>query len=414
MTERIELEKILSSDECSFIDDYVASLGEAELLTSLSRMLQDRFSLRLDLDPDIIGGLILDSSNLPGSASAACRPRSERECAAIVRACFIAKIPVTVSAGRSNLTGSATPEGGVLLSLEQMKTPEVHVDVEKMTVRSPVGIILEDLRKEVLEQSSNTLVFPVDPTSRTDAMVGGSLACNASGFTPGDPGAMRNWVEQLDVLMPDGHMIRAHRGQYLSRDGIFILSHDDAEIVLPIPRYARPEIKNASGPFSSPDGVMDFVDLIIGSEGLFGIVTACELRLARRPHEYLDLFFSLKDESQTLAFHEYLHERLSGDFSGLSAFEYFGVNCRKYMDHESKLFSGNDQVGIYLQVPLYDLTIDDAVQQWYEILTEAPCAIDENAIKMMTTDKDRALFLEARHSMPSRSLEVVQRRGTYT
>jgi len=159
---------------------------------------------------------------------------------------------------------------------------------------------------------------------------------------------------------------------------------------------------------------MDFVDLIIGSEGIFGVVTACELRLSQRPHDYLDLFFSLSDESQMLLFHEYLHRRLSGDLSVLSAFEYFGVNCRAYMDHENKLFSGKDQVGIYLQVPLYDLTTDSAAEQWFGILTEAPCNVDGDAVKIMTTDKDRAIFLEARHSMPSRSLEVVQRRGTYT
>ncbi|MGC9323255.1 MAG: FAD-binding oxidoreductase [Desulfomonilia bacterium] len=414
MTEKIPLEGVLSPDEYREIDTCTASLHGTDPFPCLVEFLQERFSLRLETDPDIIGGLIVDSSNLPGTASAACRPRTERECAALVRACFSAQIPFTVSAGRSNLTGSATPEGGILISLEQMKEPEVKVDANRMTVRSPVGIILEDLRKEVTRQSSDALVFPVDPTSRTDAMVGGAIACNASGFTPGDPGAMRDWVEQLDVLVPSGYMIRARRGQYLSRNKVFILCENNSETIMPIPCYVRPSIKNASGPYSSPDGIMDFVDLIVGSEGIFGIITGCELRLSKRPHDFLDIFFSLRDESQALLCHEYLHQRLSGDFSSLSGVEYFGVNCRHYMDHESKLFSGHDQVGIYLQVPLYEQKLDDAAQEWFEILTEAPCTIDENAIKIMTTDKDRAIFLEARHSMPSRSLEVVKQRGTYT
>ena len=414
MTNRIALEDILSPEDCRIIDTASSPPGDTKVLSSLAEVLRDRFGLVLELDPDIISGLIVDSSNLPGAASAACRPCNERECAAAARACFTAKIPCTISAGRSNLTGSATPQGGVLVSLERMKTPGVRLNAGTATVQSPAGIILEDLRREVTRLSANALIFPVDPTSGADAMVGGAIACNASGFTPGEPGAMRNWVERLDVLLPDGSMVRARRGQYLSIDGAFILAHKDSQTLLPVPRYSRPAVKNASGPYSSPDGVMDFVDLIIGSEGIFGVVTACELRLSQRPHDYLDLFFSLSDESQMLLFHEYLHRRLSGDLSVLSAFEYFGVNCRAYMDHENKLFSGKDQVGIYLQVPLYDLTVDSAAEQWFGILTEAPCNIDGSAVKIMTTDKDRAIFLEARHSMPARSLEVVQRRGTYT
>ena len=295
-----------------------------------------------------------------------------------------------------------------------MKAPEVMVDEASMTVRSPVGIILEDLRNEVLKQTGDKLMFPVDPTSRNDAMVGGAIACNASGFIPGEIGAMRSWVESIDLILPSGLKIRADRGAYCSRNGEFILVHGDTETVLRVPRYRRPAIKNASGPFSSPDGEMDFIDLIIGSEGLFGTVTACSLMLQKRPGDYLDLFFSLPGEKNALALLHYLLKRFSGDFSSLSALEYFGVNCRKYMDHEQKLFIGNNQVGVYVQVPLYRGTLDDAAQEWFEILMDADCEIFEDAIKIMINDRDRALFLQARHSMPANSLEVVQRRGTYT
>ena len=288
------------------------------------------------------------------------------------------------------------------------------VDEQSMTVRCGMGIIVEDLRKEVLKHSRDTLVFPVDPTSRTDAMVGGSLACNASGFTPGEVGAMRHWVESIDLILPNGLKIQANRGEYISRDGEFILSHGEDETVWSVPRYQRPAIKNASGPYSSPDGVMDFIDLIIGSEGLFGIVTACSLRLSKRPYDYLDLFFSLPGEKNALQLLNYISKRFSGDLSSLSALEYFGVNCRKYMDHEQKLFVGNNQVGVYIQIPLFERSFDDAAGEWFEILMDADCEIDEAAIKIMINDRDRSLFLEARHSMPSNSLEVVQRRGTYT
>ncbi len=413
-TNRIPLLEVLTPGEYERIDRFCAQLTDRDPTAGLSFFLEKVFSVRLELDEDIISGYIADSSNLPGHADAVARPGSERDYAVISRACFSAGIPFTISAGRSNLTGSATPESGLVISLENMKTPEVRVDEASLLVRSPVGIILEDLRREILKQTGDKLIFPVDPTSRTDAMVGGAIACNASGFTPGEIGAMRPWVEAIDLILPNGLKISADRGAYASSNGRFILLHGDTETVFSAPRYRRPAIKNASGPYSSPYGEMDFIDLIVGSEGLFGTVTACSLKLQKRPSDYLDLFFSLPGEKNALELLDYLMKRFSGDVSSLSALEYFGVNCRNYMDHVQKLFVGNNQVGVYIQIPLFENSFDDAAQEWFEILMDAHCEIDEHAIKIMTTDRDRLVFLQARHSMPANSLEVVLRRGTYT
>ena len=57
------------------------------------------------------------------------------------------------------------------------------------------------MRDEVLIQSNNKLYYPVDPTSRYDAYVGGTLSCNASGFIPGYKGATRYWVEEINFML---------------------------------------------------------------------------------------------------------------------------------------------------------------------------------------------------------------------
>ncbi len=413
-TKKILPEEVIPWEQYLHIDRVCSGNQGVQALPVIAAFLEDRGLARIELDRDIVAGYVSDSSNLPGSAAALARPRSVGECAALFRACFSAGIPVTVSGGRSNLTGSATPEGGMVISLDGMKLPPVSTDRDDRIVRSPAGIILEDMRSTVLGQTGNTLIFPVDPTSRADAMVGGTIAGNASGFTPGEEGAMRHWVAGLDVLLPSGLMVRSRRGQHVSEDGSFLLCHRGSETVLPVPRYRRPAIKNASGPFSSPDGLMDFIDLIVGSEGIFGIVTGCTLRLKQRPQDYLDIFFSLPDENVAVAFLFYLKEFFSGDLSALTAVEYFGVNSRKYMDHEKKFFSSEHQVGIYIQVPLYDKPLEQAAGEWLDILIGSPCSIEGEAVRIMATDRDRALFLDARHSMPANSIEVVKRRGTHT
>lgn len=413
-THRIQLQDVLTDQERAAIDAFAAAHRGSGALSAAAQFLRERFGAELVLDPDIVAGFAKDSSNLPGRAEALCRPQAERELAAVFRLCFGLGIPYTVSGGRSALTGSATPEAGVVISMVRMMAPPVTVDPARQTVRAPVGIILEDLRRAVLGQSGGKLFYPVDPTSRADASVGGAIACNASGFTPGEAGTVRHWIESVDFILPDGAKISARRGDYVSENGRFLLLDREQTRDLPAPRYPRPRIKNASGPYSSPDGALDFVDLVVGSEGLFGAVTACDLRLAPSPAGSLDLFFSLPAEENALALLEYLRKTLPGGLGQLTALEYFGVNCRKHMAHEQLLFRGANQVGIYIQEPLAAGASDDAAVAWLERLAAANCGVDENAVMMLDNDRDRKLFLEARHSLPANALEVVQQRGAYT
>ena len=413
-TNRIQCKNVLTDSELSDIDSFSARHRGEAALSIVARFLRDKFAVELVMDQDIVAGFLHDSSNLPGKADALFRPQSERDLALIFRLCFSMGIPFTVSGGRSALTGSATPESGIIISTVKMLDPPVEIAAEQKTVLSPVGIILEDLRRIVTEKTAGKLYLPVDPTSRADASVGGAIACNASGFTPGEVGAIRHWITALDFILPNGMKISARRGEYVSENGFFVVESSAGKCELPVPSYPRPRIKNASGPYSSPEGVLDFVDLVIGSEGMFGAVSCCQMRLEKSPAAFLDLFFSLPAEDNAVDFLDYLRDNLPGGLGKLTALEYFGVNCRKYMTHENLLFRGNNQVGIYVQEPLTSKSADDAALEWFERLTASGCKIDENAIVMLDNDRDRKVFMEARHSMPANALEVVQHRGTYT
>ncbi len=401
----------LSSEANAAIEGFAEGARREPSLARLATFLRTTFSLDLTTDPDIVSGFVSDESHLPGHADGLCRPRTLQEAAAILRTCFLCGVPVTVSAGRSNLTGSATPEGGILVSLSAMETPVFHVDEAEKTVTAPVGMILEDLRRAVLAATDSRLAYPVDPTSRSEASVGGSVACNASGFTPGAPGATRDWVAGVGVLLPSGVYVSARRGAVVSANGVFLLRDGGAEREIPVPTHVRPAIKNAGGPFSSEDGVMDFVDFIVGSEGIYGVVVDVTLRLADQPDAFLDFFFSMPSEADAVRFRMAIEAEL-GDLSGLKALEYFGANCRRYMDHEQQFFRGGDSVAIYIQVPVSVDTADAVAEDWFERLCRL--GVDPDAILLLDNARDRARFIEARHSVPARSLEVVNRRGTYT
>ena len=90
----------------------------------------------------------------------------------------------------------------MILSTVLLTSPSIKLDINNKYVLSPVGIPLEKLRNEVLDLSDNTLFYPVNPTSRNDALVGGTLSCNASGFIPGNKGATRYCVKpKIPILV---------------------------------------------------------------------------------------------------------------------------------------------------------------------------------------------------------------------
>ena len=377
----------------------------ATQLEHLAIFLKNNFSIDITLDKDIINGYNHDWSNMVGHADALCRPKNSFECAIIIRICHLLKISITISAGRTNLTGSATPNGGIIISIENMKNIS-DLDLKNKKITASPGIYLEELRNEVLNKSKNTLIFPVDPTSRKEAMLGGAVSCNASGFIPGEKGAMRYWVSEIEFIFPNGYYVKAKRGQYISKDGQFTVNHsNNAESVINVPKYKRVDLKNASGPFSSENGKLDFIDLIVGSEGIFGCISSITLKLQDAPDDYLNLFVKLKDEDSAFSFYSYVKEKLNGDMSKLSGFEYFGDNCSSFMEHHEHFFSNDYKVGVYIQIPLFNIKMDDAVENWYQILMNFECINKDEQILSLNDPNNWKTFFESRHSIPANALQ---------
>ena len=407
----IHCQSILSSEEETKLQDLLdQNLDIEDAIPYIS----NAFHIQITSDPDIVKGFHRDYSNMPGNAELLCRPENEKQCAIILKYCQGMKIPVTIAAGRTNLSGSATPKGGMVISIEKMTHPDPIVDLQHACISTPVGIYLEDMRNVALEQSNKTLYFPVDPTSRKEAMIGGTISCNASGFVPGPAGAMRYWTESLDFLTPNGYKVTCKRGQYISNDSVFILDYPDGPISWNVLTYPRPDIKNASGPYSDEEGAIDLVDFLVGSEGIFGLVTSVTFRLKETPNEYLDLFFTLPTEQDAVQFHGYMQNHLSGDLSKLTALEYFGFNCQKYMNHKEKLFQSESEVGIYMQIPLYNVNLEDAAESWCNILEKFPCKINAENILLLNNPNDWQTFFEARHSIPTNALEKTHRLDTWS
>ena len=393
---KIQSDQILNQAIQQEINSFCKNKTTEDII-EMVEWVKNNWDIDITLDSDIINGYLTDWSNMEGYAIGLCRPKDKLESAIIIRILYNLKIPYTISAGKTNLTGSATPMGGFVLSIENLNSLKPTI-IDNCVVSSP-GIYLEDMRKEVLAQSSNIFYYPVDPTSRKEAMIGGTVSCNASGFVPGEKGATRHWVQGLEIVLPNGRVVKCKRGDYISYNATFEL---DGESVL-LPQYNRPDIKNASGPYTCGNGEIDFIDLIVGSEGIFGLITECTFKLKSNPKDYLNLLIVLESEKCAIKFYNHLNEL--SILENVTALEYFGYNTQSFMINKEYFFKNEHDVGIYLQVPLYSESIDDACLDWLTIAKTADCNISDERIYVLNDQKSWDLFFEARHSMPDLALK---------
>ncbi len=167
------------------------------------------------------------------------RPEKTGEVSEIMKIATENKIPVTPIGGRTGLAGGSVPiYGGIGLSLERINE-KIDVDEENMMVEVDAGVRMEDLYDAVEDKG---LALPIHPTTE-DSQIGGSIATNAGGEVSMKHGVMRDYVKGLEVVLPNGEVIKLG-GKIL---------------------------KNNAG--------YPLIQLLIGSEGTLGIITKATLRL---------------------------------------------------------------------------------------------------------------------------------------
>lgn len=174
------------------------------------------------------------------------RPRTTEEVAAVVRICAEHVIPITPIGGRTGLSGGALSVfGGVGLALDRMNAI-VGIDERNLQVTVQPGVITQVLQEMV---SAKGLYYPPDPSSRGSCTIGGNIAENAGGPRAVKYGVTRDFVLNLEVVLPNGEVIWTGANT----------------------------LKNATG--------YDLTRLLVGSEGTLGIITKAVLRLVPLPKE---------------------------------------------------------------------------------------------------------------------------------
>ncbi|WP_287100683.1 FAD-linked oxidase C-terminal domain-containing protein [Hydrotalea sp. AMD] len=172
------------------------------------------------------------------------KPKNTAEVAAIMTLCHQNCIPVTPRGAGTGLSGGAIPhKGGVVLSLEKFNKI-ISIDEQNLQVTTEPGVITEVLQNAVKEKG---LFYPPDPSSKGSCFIGGNIAENSGGPKAVKYGVVKDYVLNLEVVLPDGTIIET---------GANVL-------------------KNSTG--------YNLTQLMVGSEGTLGIVTKIVLKLIPLP-----------------------------------------------------------------------------------------------------------------------------------
>lgn len=194
-------------------------------------------------DADMIAPWLTDwRGRFTGRALGMASPQDTAQVASLVRMCGEYGVPIVPQGGNSGMSGGATPDesgDAVLLSLRRMDKLR-RFDPVAREITCEAGMILQNLH-ELAEAEG--LRFPLTLGGKGSATIGGLIATNAGGTQVLRHGSMGAQVLGLEAVLADG------------------------------------QVFDALVPLKKDNRGFDLKQLLIGSEGTLGIVTAATLRL---------------------------------------------------------------------------------------------------------------------------------------
>ncbi len=223
--------------------------------------------------------------------SAIALPETIAEVQSIVALAREHKVAIVPSGGRTGLSGGAmASKSELVIALDRMNSIS-EVNTTNRSLTCGAGTITAAIQQAAGDVG---LCYPVDFASSGSSQIGGNIATNAGGIQVIRYGMTRDWVTGLKVVTGTGELLDLNRGL----------------------------IKNNTG--------LDLRHLMIGSEGILGIIVEATLKLAKQPVDPQVIVLGLPSMDAIMAVLEAFQDRLD-----LLAYEFFSeLALQKVVEHQ--------------------------------------------------------------------------------
>ena len=344
-----------------------------------------------------------DAANYLGKADEVIIPESVEEIGPLVKELYFTNTEFTVSAARTGLTGGGVPLSGALISTERLDKI-LSIDTVNKTALLEPGVRLQTFHEEL---KPFNLMYPSNPTE-TWSTIGGNVANNASGAKTFKYGATRNFVNYLEIVLPDGDELHITRGENIANGYNAEVKTLNGNIIkFKIPKIKIPKSsKNAAGYYLRPD--MDIIDLFIGSEGTLGIVKKVGLDLLYQSEEILSAVVFFDDYNNLLNFAEYLRNDNQRQLRP-RLIEYFDHNSLKLLSEQHSDLPVEAIGAVWVEFETNSVMLDNDTLSLYELTLEHTDLVDMTWVAMH--DRERAKITKFRHDLPLAVNELLSRYG---
>lgn len=191
-------------------------------------------------------------------------PANTQQVADVVSVCLDFNVPYVARGAGTGLSGGALPsQGGVIIGLARLNHI-LSIDVENRVARCEAGVVNAWLNKACEPYG---LFYAPDPSSQAACTIGGNVAENAGGIHCFKYGVTVDHCLGATMVTTEGRVVK----------------------------LAGPSGFGATG--------LDWMGLMVGSEGTFGIVTEIDVRLTPIPADivtYLVAFSKVAQATETV------------------------------------------------------------------------------------------------------------------
>ena len=223
-----------------------------------------------------------------GRALAVVRPGNTPEVAAVVKACAATGTAIVPQGGNTGLVVGSVPDTSgtqIVLSMTRMNAVRA-VDPANLTITVEAGCVLQNLQAAA---ENAGFLFPLSLGAEGSCTIGGNLGTNAGGTQVVRYGNTRELCLGLEVVTAQGEIWHGLSGLRKDNTGY------------------------------------DLRNLLIGSEGTLGIITAATMKLYPQPAAQLTAWAAVPSMEAAVQLLGLAHQRLGPGLTGFEVMNQFAL-----------------------------------------------------------------------------------------